>query len=77
MAARVDGVEIILDPWERLRGFPEDQGARLSFRPEPDLLSGLEQQALCRALRGQRGQAGLFRSPSSTQVSSFHAAPGH
>jgi hypothetical protein len=77
MAARVDGVEIIQDPRESLRGFPEDQGARMPFRPGPDLLSGVPQQALDRALRGQRGQAGLFRSPSSTQVCSFHAAPGH
>jgi len=37
MAARVDGVEIIPDPRESLRGFPEDQGTRSRLALDPTL----------------------------------------
>jgi hypothetical protein len=74
MAACVNGVAIIQDRGKALAAFPKIGAHRPCFDLKLDLLSGLAQRALDRALLGQRGQTGLFRS-SSTQGRSFHAAP--
>jgi hypothetical protein len=71
MPACVDGVEIIQDLGKAFAAFRKIKapGPRLDLRI--DLLSGLAQQILDRALLAQRGQIRLFRSSSSRKAVLF------